>query len=76
MKGKYHKDDDGFAARAGDIVMFSYGIPPVRVEAEVINRNGILIALTPGHNPPECRLRDLRRFVGARYRVGRKGGQQ
>lgn len=68
----YHKDDDGMATRAGDIVSFAYGIPPVYVKAEIINRSGTLIALTPGHNPPECRLKDLRGFVGAWFRHGRK----
>lgn len=73
MKPKYHKDDDGFATRAGDVVFFTYGIPPVRVLAEVVDRDGVLWVLTPGHRPSECRLRDLRRFVGGWYRWGRLG---
>lgn len=73
---KSHKCDDGYSTRAGDMIMFSYGIPPVRVESEIIDRNGRLIALTPGHYPPECELRKLRGYVGAWYRIGRKGDQQ
>ena len=66
------KDTDGRATRAGDIIQFCYGIPPVRVTAEIIERDGDLWALTPGHNPPECRLKNLKRHVGVWVRTGRK----
>ncbi len=72
MKHGYHKDDDGCATRAGDEVFFSYGIPPVGVIADVIERDGELWVLTPGHTPKECRLRNLRQFVGGWFRHGRK----
>ena len=74
MKTGYHKDDDGMATRAGDIVMFSYGIPPVVVKAEVVSRDGVLWVLTPGHTPSECKLGRLRIHIGAWYRWGRKEG--
>ena len=57
-------DDDGHEVRAGDTITFSYGIPPVGVEAPVIERDGHLIALTPDHLPRECRVSMLRLHVG------------
>lgn len=61
-------DDDGQPTYAGDTVAFSYGIPPVRVVAPVIERDGRLIALTPGHTPIECKLRALRYYAGCWYK--------
>ena len=58
------KDEDGTIVKEGDFIRFSYGIPPVVVRAEIIARDGKLIALTPGHKPDECSLRQLRRHVG------------
>lgn len=58
------KDSDGVVVKPGDAVRFSYGIPPVGVCAEVIERDGRLIALTPGHNPKECPVSQLKRHVG------------
>lgn len=63
MKTPTSRDDDGKIVRAGDRIRFSYGIPSIVVVAEVIDRDGVLIALTPGHNPPECKLRMLRRYA-------------
>ena len=57
-------DDDRTPTRAGDTVYFNYGIPPIGVRAKIIQRGRSLIALTPGHTPPECTLRTLRRHVG------------
>ena len=57
-------DSEGVEVTAGCVIGFAYGIPPVGVRATVIDRNGTLIALTPGHNPSECKVRDLRRHVG------------
>ena len=45
-------------------IVIGYGIPGVAVHAKVIERNGELIALTPGHNPSECRMSILRKHVG------------
>jgi hypothetical protein len=60
----YALDDDRKKVTAGDKIRFCYGIPSVIVVADVIERDGKLIALTPGHHPPECNLRRLRRYVG------------
>lgn len=57
------KDSDGKLVTAGCHVHFSYGIPPVGVLAQVIERDGKLIALTPGHNPEECPVAALKKCV-------------
>jgi len=44
-------DDDGVEVTAGCVIHFSYGAPGVGVDAPVIERDGRLIALTPGHKP-------------------------
>lgn len=62
------RDDDGKWVAAGDAVRFAYGIPPVSVDAPIIEREGRLIGLCPGHNPPEFNLRSLRRYVGNWYK--------
>lgn len=61
-------DDDGNRVYAGDVVRFSYGIPPVCVKAKLVQRGNKLIALTPGHTPVECNLRSLRRYVGGWFK--------
>jgi hypothetical protein len=58
------KDYDGKPVRAGDTIYFTYGIPPVGVEAKVIERDGELIYLSPGHRPEEGTLDDLEEHVG------------
>jgi hypothetical protein len=40
----------------------------VGVDAPIIERDGKLIGLCPGHNPPEFNLRSLRRYVGSWYK--------
>ena len=62
------RDVDGRDIREGDTIRFSYGIPPTLVEAPVIERDGVLIALTPDHNPKECPVKSLRRNVGEFWR--------
>jgi len=62
-------DDDGVPVTAGDTIRFSYGIPPVVVEAKIIERDGRLVALSPGHTPAECKLRSLRNYVGNWYKT-------
>jgi hypothetical protein len=57
-------DGDGVEVTEGCTIRFSYGIPPVGVTAPVINRNGKLIAITKGHNPAECPVRELEGHVG------------
>lgn len=68
MKRLFLFDDDGERVSAGDTVRFNYGIPPVVVDAKIVQRRGQLIALTPGHDPAECNLRSLRKYVGCWYR--------
>ena len=62
------RDDDGKWTGAGDTVRFAYGIPPVAVDAPIIDRDGKLIGLCPDHNPPEFNLRSLRRYIGNWYK--------
>jgi hypothetical protein len=61
-------DDDRKRTTAGDTVCFSYGIPPVRVLAKIIERDGVLIGICPGHYPDEFKLRSLRKYVGSWYK--------
>ena len=60
-------DSDGVEVTAGCTVFFSYGIPPVGVVAPVVDRDGVLIALTKGHHPSEAEVRDLEKHVGCFY---------
>ena len=55
-------DDDGTAITAGCTLHFGYGIPPVSVNAKVIERDGTLIALTPGHTPSEAPVSHITPF--------------
>lgn len=64
-----YRDDDGNFVRHGDQVRFSYGIPPVGVEADLVEEDGDLVALTPGHNPDRVALKSLRRFVGGWWKI-------
>lgn len=61
-------DDDGNRVSVGDTIRFSYGIPPVCVTAKLVQRGKQLIALTPGHNPTECNLRNLRKYIGGWFK--------
>jgi hypothetical protein len=67
MKTPYH-DDDGIRIKQGMWVSFTYGIPPVCVAGEVVRQGNLLVVLTPGHNPPQCRLSELRECVGEFYK--------
>lgn len=66
---RYCMDSDGHRTYAGDTILFSYGIPPVRVTAEIVNRNGKLVALTPGHSPSSCTLSRLKSCVGEWWKI-------
>jgi hypothetical protein len=57
-------DSEGVEVTPGCTITFGYGIPPVGVVAPVIERKGVLIALTEGHNPKECKVSELMRHVG------------
>lgn len=61
-------DDDRQPTRAGDTIVFNYGIPPLTVRPKVVQRGGSLIALTPGHDPAEVNLRSLRKYVGGWFK--------
>lgn len=65
------KDIDGNKIKAGDTIVFSYGIPPVRVEAPVVLKNKKLVAITSGHTPSECELKKLKYHVGSFYKKTR-----
>lgn len=63
------KDSDGAEVRAGDFIHFSFGIPGRAVDAEVVEENGRLVALTPGCKPEKCRLDELRKHVGEFWKI-------
>jgi hypothetical protein len=65
-------DDDGKRTGAGDRIWFSYGIPPVRAEARIVQMGNSLIAFIQGHTPSRAFLRGLRRHVGCWYKIERK----
>lgn len=62
------KDMDGKTIKEGDTIIFSYGIPPRKVVAPIILKNGKLIAITTGHTPATCELRQLKKYVGGFYK--------
>ena len=64
------KDDNGNWVYAGDTITFSFGIPPLKVMAQVIDRHDSLWALPYNTEYSECRLRSLRRYVGAWWKAG------
>lgn len=74
-KQKYAYDSDKVRIRAGDWIMFSYGIPPIRVIGEVFERGGKLLVKTPGHSPSECSLRELRKCVYDFYKWTKPNNQ-
>ena len=63
------RDEDGKTVKAGDLITFSYGIPGVRVEAPIVDIRGELFAITLGHTPDKCKLRDLRKHVGEFWKI-------
>jgi len=63
------KDDDGVRVRHGDVILFSYGIPPIRVYGSVVYEEGDLWVLTPGHTPERERMSELRDSVERFYKV-------
>ena len=65
-------DSDGREVKAGDTITFSYGVPPVGVIAPVVEKDGLLIALTPDHKPREMMVHRLRRHVGEFYTQNRE----
>jgi hypothetical protein len=69
MKQRRTLDSDGTEVKAGDFITFPYGIPPVGVEAPVVEIDGKLIALTVGHKPSKIALSNLKKHVGYYYRM-------
>ena len=68
MRTPYH-DDDGVRIKERMWVSFTYGIPPVRVHAQVgRDEKYVLTVFTPDHNPKSCRLSELRELVGSFYK--------
>lgn len=63
------KDSDGNLVKEGDRVFSSYGIPPLRIEGEVVDRGGVLWVLTPGHSPPEITLKRFKEYLGPFWRI-------
>ena len=62
-------DDDGELVGVGDWIMFSYGIPPVRVYARLSTVKGVLTLTTQGkHKPRTMALAKLRDHVGCWYK--------
>lgn len=59
------KDDDGNWVYEGDTITFSYGIPPIKVTAKIMNRSGTLWVLPQNPLTEGCPLRALRSYVGA-----------
>ena len=45
--------------KVGDIINFSYGIPPVSVNASISFKYGKLVLLTPGHNPSKISVKEF-----------------
>ncbi|MDW9400929.1 hypothetical protein GOB45_29500 [Sinorhizobium meliloti] len=69
-------DSDGNRIKAGDVITFSYGIPGVRVEAPIVDIRGELFAMTPGHTPHKCKLKDLRKYVGEFWKLAEPANRQ
>lgn len=63
------RDSNGREVRAGDVISFSYGIPPVGVQAKITSIGGVLFAMTPGHSPDKCKLSKLKQYVGDFYKI-------
>lgn len=63
------RDEDGELVQAGDTIAFSYGIPPVRVEGVLFERDGKLIMPTLGHTPKEATLNVIRKHCGIFWKV-------
>ena len=57
-------DSDGAPVFQGDVVSFSYGIPPISVRAKIESHDGRFYAMTPGHRPSRCPLGELMYCVG------------
>ena len=68
MRQPRFKDENGEWVYEGDFITFSFGIPPIKVTALVINRSETLWVLPDNPRYAECPLRGLRRHVGSWWR--------
>jgi len=65
---------DGETIKTGDLVAFSYGIPPVRVEGPVSVKDGQLYMATPGHGPGGGTLAFIDKHAGPIWKVSPQPG--
>lgn len=56
-------DKNGVEVYEDDTISFTYGIPPVKVVAQIVCRNGKYDASTTGHKPDSCELYELNEAV-------------
>jgi len=71
-------DEDGEIVRCGDMISFTFGIPPTRVECMLYAGDRGLRArvVSPaGVKPSDVSIGTLRRHIGAFCKVGRKHGE-
>ncbi len=54
---------NGIEVEEGKIAHFTYGIPPIVVNAPIIERDGKLIMLTPDHTPQEMDMEEAVRIL-------------
>ena len=59
---RHYKDDDGTVVKHGDTIHFSYGLPPIGVDAKVKWNGHRYMVYTPGHNPESCALSYIKRY--------------
>jgi hypothetical protein len=73
LSRKTVKDDDGVPVGPGDRIAFSYGMPPRRAYADVVEYQGMLLVIVDKpHKPRIAKLRSLRRYVDRWYMVEAK----
>ncbi|EBA18368.1 hypothetical protein RSK20926_11634 [Roseobacter sp. SK209-2-6] len=70
QKRPIERDIDGETVQVGDRIAFSFGLPPVRVEGIICERDGELILPTPAHKPTESTLDEIRDHCGGFWKVG------
>lgn len=64
-----HCDSDGQMVGAGDRIFSSYGIPSLRIEGEIVDRDGVLWVLTPNANPKFCTLSEFKEALGEFWKL-------
>ncbi len=61
------KDEDGKDVRAGDVIRWEYGIPPVGVVSDIHEEGGELIAVHRDNHNPQCYALRLFRKHGIQF---------